>query len=142
MYIYSFLRPAPYSSLHFGAVFPPPTKGDVETLAQARPRTRFFSLCMNEYDRNIVSLLSKLFSLIAATDGTAVVTIGRGSGLLQGRHVSQVDEDDTGKDGEAESYHADALSHLMGHTPAHRHDKASAHPVITITAKTPTHSVA
>ena len=77
---------------------------------------------MNEYVRNIVSLLSKLFSLIAAMDGTAVVTIDRSSGLLQGCHVSQVDKDDTGKQDQAESYDADALSHLMGHTPAHRHD--------------------
>ncbi len=30
----------------------------VETLERARPRR---ALCMNEYDRNIVSLLSKLF---------------------------------------------------------------------------------
>ena len=44
VYICSFLQPATHSSLHFGAVFRPPTMGDVETLEQVRPRSLSLSL--------------------------------------------------------------------------------------------------
>ena len=69
-----------------------------------------------------VERLNDKLGLVAATDGTAVVAVGRGSGLLQGRHASQVDEDDAGEKGQAEFNHAEALGHLMGRTPAHRHN--------------------
>ncbi len=42
-------------------------------------------------------------------DGTAVVAVGRSSGLLQGRHASQVDEDEAGEKGQAHPNHVDAL---------------------------------
>ncbi len=69
-----------------------------------------------------VERLDDKLGLVAATDGTAVVAVGRGSGLLQGRHASLVDEDDADEKSQAESNHVEALGHLMGRTPAHRHD--------------------
>ncbi len=43
------------------------------------------------------------FSLVATTNGTAVVAIGRGGCLLQGgRHASQVDKGDADDESQAE----------------------------------------
>ncbi len=61
-------------------------------------------------------------SLVAATNGTAVVAVGCGSGLLQGCHVSQVDKGDADKESQAEPDHEEVLGHLLWRPPAHCHD--------------------